>query len=322
VSQAIGAGNSQLAGVWLQLAVVHIIFAMIPVISVCIFFVDDILLLLGFNPEIASFSVTYAKWMAVSQIPNCWYMCLRFFFQAQGITRPAMYNGIVFLFVNALLDWFFIFYLDLGFVGAPIATSTSRCLQLLVYWVFMFVIKKEHVKTNTWAPWSKASFGRQRRHTIQSQVLGLMGGNLFEALVDHAPTLIVSSLGTTAIASSSAIESLMTLFAKSAGVSLVMISGVRVGLHMGSGDVKSASGAAWLVQLAAFLWSLVYGIPFIVWPKEALSLITSDATVLDGGSLLMTPVVIGNFAMIVVMILCGGILPSLGPPMPRWARPR
>ena len=41
---------------------------------------------------------------------------MRFYFQSVGKPRPAMWNSVVFLFVNAALNWIFVF-------GGPFATS-------------------------------------------------------------------------------------------------------------------------------------------------------------------------------------------------------
>ena len=73
-------------------------------------------------------------------IPNGIYQCMRFYFQAQGISRPAMWNNLAFVFINAALNWLFVFggplqyggiWHGFGFIGAAISLSISRCLQPL-----------------------------------------------------------------------------------------------------------------------------------------------------------------------------------------------
>lgn len=49
-----------------------------------------------------------ARWNVFWPIPNGIYQCLRFYFQAQGISRPAMWNNLAFVFVNAGLNWLFV----------------------------------------------------------------------------------------------------------------------------------------------------------------------------------------------------------------------
>ena len=81
----------------------------------------------------------------------------------EGKPRPAMYNSIFFLFMNALLNWVFVFggpfrhmkwcghWRGLGFIGAAVSLSCSRCLQPLFYWLYMFVWRKEHLEF--WPGW-------------------------------------------------------------------------------------------------------------------------------------------------------------------------
>jgi hypothetical protein len=167
VSQAMGSENFKMAGTWLQLSLIWLTVSHVPVL-IAFFFVSPILGLLGFPEDICYLAGTYAKFNAFWPIPNGWYQCMRFYFQAQGITRPAMYNNIIFLAVNALLNWVFVFggpfrslgWNGFGFIGAAISLSCSRSLQPLFYWLYMFVWRRAHV--DTWPGWSWEFLGRER----------------------------------------------------------------------------------------------------------------------------------------------------------------
>merc|ERR1719446_905196 len=100
VSQAMGSGNKKMAGVWLQQSIFWLTISYAPVL-VSFFYVSDMLRLLGFSPELCALAGSYARFNVFWPIPNGWYQCMRFYFQAQGITRPAMYNNLLFLGVNA-----------------------------------------------------------------------------------------------------------------------------------------------------------------------------------------------------------------------------
>ena len=153
VGQAVGSGNPKMAGVWLQQSCFWLSLSMLPCL-VGFFYVEPVLKFLGFPDSVAQVAGTYALYNIVWPIPNGLYQCMRFYFQAQGRPRPAMYNNIIFLFVNALLNWIFVFggpfrYLvgwkGLGFIGAAISLSISRTMQGVVYFFYMFVYKKHHV---------------------------------------------------------------------------------------------------------------------------------------------------------------------------------
>ena len=60
-------------------------------------------------------------------------LCRRFYFQAQGMPRPAMWNNLAFVLINAGLNWTFVFggpfqyapigWHGFGFVGARLCAS-------------------------------------------------------------------------------------------------------------------------------------------------------------------------------------------------------
>merc|ERR1719215_788427 len=108
VSQAIGSGNKKMAGTWLQLSLFWLTVGYLPCL-ISFFFIGEILDLLGFDAEICELAGSYAKFNVLWPIPNGWYQCMRFYFQAQGITRPAMYNNMIFLCCNVLLNWLLVF---------------------------------------------------------------------------------------------------------------------------------------------------------------------------------------------------------------------
>merc|ERR550537_484922 len=113
-----------MAGTWLQLSVFWLTISYAPVL-VSFFYVTPMLRLLGFSQELALLAGQYARFNVFWPIPNGWYQCMRFYFQAQGITRPAMYNNIFFFFANACFNYFFVFYCGFGFIGAAMSISLS-----------------------------------------------------------------------------------------------------------------------------------------------------------------------------------------------------
>lgn len=93
VGQAMGSGNPKMAGIWLQQSMFWLAFSMLPFL-VGFFYVEPMLKFLGFPDDVAKVAGTYAVYNVVWPIPNGLYQCMRFYFQAQGLPRPAMYNNI------------------------------------------------------------------------------------------------------------------------------------------------------------------------------------------------------------------------------------
>ena len=201
--QAVGSGRKKMAGVWLQQSCFWLALGMLPFLS-GFFFVDRILHALGFDRVICELAGSYARWNIFWPIPNGWYQCMRFYFQAVGKPRPAMYNSVFFLFVNALLNWVFVFggpfrharvcgwdwsdpdrcvdgWRGFGFIGAAISLSFSRCLQPLAYWLYMFVWKREHA--DFWPGWKPEEHTKARTLEFLKQGLPLVGTLVFGAVV-------------------------------------------------------------------------------------------------------------------------------------------
>ncbi|CAB9530570.1 Probable multidrug resistance protein NorM (Partial), partial [Seminavis robusta] len=149
VGQAMGSNNPKMAGIWLQQSMFWIAVTMTPCL-VGLFYVQPCLELLGFSQEISEVAGQYAKWNLLWPVPNGLYQCLRFYFQACGFPRPAMYNNLAFLGINALLNWIFVFggpipgWNGFGFIGAAISLSISRTMQGVCYFIYMFLIKEHH----------------------------------------------------------------------------------------------------------------------------------------------------------------------------------
>ena len=176
VGQAIGSNNPKMAGIWLQQSMFWLSLTMLPCLVGC-FYVEPILRLLDFPEEVAAVAGTYAKYNVVWPIPNGLYQCMRFYFQAQGLPKPAMYNNLLFLFVNAALNWCFVFggpfrylcgWTGFGFVGAAISLSISRTAQSVCYFLYMFVYKRHHLRTWPGLGWRQHNKARTIEFLKQS----------------------------------------------------------------------------------------------------------------------------------------------------------
>lgn len=268
VGQAMGSGNPKMAGIWLQQSMFWLALSMLPFL-IPMFYVEDVLLWLDFSKDVARVAGTYAKFNIVWPIPNGLYQCMRFYFQAQGMPRPAMYNNIAFLIINALLNWLFVFggpfkhWNGLGFIGAAISLSISRTSQSVVYFIYMFLIKKNHL--NTWpdAGWSFKHHTWDRTKEFMKQSLPNIGTLLFQCAASQATTVLVGRLGDGPIAASSAISTVSYPWSGTLGATCTTISGVRTGFHMGRGQPNAAKQSTWLVLYAITIVNVLVAAIFI-----------------------------------------------------------
>ena len=321
--QAVGAGAPKMAGVWLQQSVFWLGVTMCPLL-IGFFFVRDILRALGFSETICALAGTYARWNVFWPIPNGWYQCMRFYFQSVGEPRPAMWNSVAFLFVNALLNWIFVFggpfrhsslfnnWRGLGFVGAAVSLSLSRTLQPLVYWLYMFRWRRAHARFWPDGGWRAAEHTSARTREYLSQAVPLVGTLVFSAIVGQSTTLLVSRLGVDAVAATTAVSTATVIWAGAVNAMFSMVIAVRVGFHLGRGDGDAARKSFWLSTAAvcAFLAAVIGTV--VPFKHAVVGLTTSDRkVVLDAARVL--PAALAATALGVLNSLCtGGVFSGQG----------
>ena len=321
VGQALGSNNKKMAGTWLQLSIFFLSTSYVPFMVLQYFLVADTLKLLGFDPDICELAGVYARWNLFWPIPNGIYQCLRFYFQAQGLPRPAMWNNIAFLFVNAFLNWLFIFggplqYLPhggwhgFGFIGAAMSISVSRCLQPLTYWLYMFVYRRLH--TDSWPGLSLDFLRPDRVRRFLVQALPLIGTLIFQSVSGQVTTLLIAQLGTLAVSASSAVSAATQVASSGLSAAFTACAAVRIGYHLGRGDVRASKVTMWLVVSASIATSVVTIL--ILWPlrTELCELVTSDAEVIPVASMLVAAAFVSAGLSQLVSIGTSGVLSGQG----------
>lgn len=309
VAQALGAGNKRLAGMWFQLSLVFGLIAnVLPI--VLFFFIGDALRLLHFESVVADLGQQFATLSVFWIIPNLWYQCMRFYFQAQGMPRPAMINNIVFVFVNFFLNWAFIrgvtirgvqLIPTLGFIGAPISLSVSRVLQPTVYAIYMFGIKRAH--SETWPGWTSEFLAWGRVRAYLHQAVPNMGTFFFQSLVVQVKTLMIAQLGTVAIAASSAVTNIQSVFAGGVGTCASQVTAIRVGHHLGEGNGFGARKTSALVFYSIMTFVCCVALIFTLAQDQLVWLMTNDDAVWDLGRKILP---------IVSLVMLGQMLAQAG----------
>ena len=330
--QAVGSGRKKMAGVWLQQSCFWLALGMLPFLS-GFFFVDRILHALGFDRVICELAGSYARWNIFWPIPNGWYQCMRFYFQAVGKPRPAMYNSVFFLFVNALLNWVFVFggpfrharvcgwdwsdpdrsvdgWRGFGFIGAAISLSFSRCLQPLAYWLYMFVWKREHA--DFWPGWRWEEHTKARTLEFLKQGLPLVGTLVFGAVVGQATTLLVSRLGTDAVAATTAVSTATVVWAGAINAMFSMVIAVRVGYHLGRGDGDAARDSFWVSTALVFTILACVIACVLPFTEETVGLTTSDRVVVRNAAKVLPAALFATLLGVLNSLCTGGVFSGQG----------
>ena len=324
VGQAMGSGNREMAGVWLQLSMFWLAVSMLPCL-LGLLYVRQILTFLGFPLDIAEVAGVYAKYNMIWPIPNGLYQCMRFYFQARGLPRPAMYNNMIFLGVNAFLNWTFVFggpfkslgFTGFGFIGAAISLSISRTMQGVTYYLYMFAYKQHHKDAWPEAGWSFANHTKDRTLEFMKQSLPNIGTLLFQAFASQATTVLVGRLGELPIAASSALSTVTIPFSGTMSATCTTVSGVRVGYHLGRGDPHAAKKSSWIVlhfiTIMCVLFSVLFMIPYM--RHVVLDVATDDEDVMGMATTLVPAMLVGTYLNLIVGNITSGVFSGQGRPV-------
>ncbi|KAK3903930.1 mate-domain-containing protein [Staphylotrichum tortipilum] len=102
-------------------------------VVVCIWCLSEPLFRALGQPEaICVGSARFLQLLAPGGLGYVWFECMKKFLQAQGIYRPGTYALLVTSPLNAVLNYLFVYTLDFGIDGAPIATGISYWLSFLL----------------------------------------------------------------------------------------------------------------------------------------------------------------------------------------------
>ncbi|XP_029699467.1 multidrug and toxin extrusion protein 1-like isoform X1 [Takifugu rubripes] len=152
ISQTFGSCNVQRVGTILQRGVLILLLACCPCWAILVN-TEVILLAVQQEPEVARMAQLYVKIFMPALPANFMYSLQTKYLQNQGIIWPEVITGLVVNLLNALLNYIFIFQLNMGLAGSAIANALSQASLATI--LYCYIIWKGLHKA-TWAGWSKA----------------------------------------------------------------------------------------------------------------------------------------------------------------------
>ena len=177
MSQAWGAKNFRLIGIWLQTGL-FICSLMATCIGVSWAFAGDIMqYLVEFDDTTKELVNTFGRVALLGLLPMTWYGVINNWLVSQKITTPQLVGSISVIGANVAFNFLFIYGASLGFKGSPLATAVSRSLLVFVI-VFYLYCKKIH-KT-TWPGWTSEALNKTRLNRYLKLALPLALTGLLE----------------------------------------------------------------------------------------------------------------------------------------------
>ncbi|XP_074536360.1 multidrug and toxin extrusion protein 1-like [Halichoeres trimaculatus] len=244
VSQTYGGRNLLRVGVILQRAVLILILACFPCWAILIN-TEPLLLAVRQTPEVARIAQLYVKIFMPALPATFMYSLLTRYLQNQSIIWPQVITGIVVNLLNALINYIFLYALDLGVAGSALANTLSQYSLATV--LYAYIIWKGLHKA-TWGGWSREclqDWGSYIYLAIPSMVMLCVEWWTYEIGSFLAGLISEVELGAQSVVFELANVAYMF------PLGFAIAGNVRVGNALGAGDTEQAKLSAKLTMFCA-----------------------------------------------------------------------
>lgn len=203
-AQAYGSGRKKLVGLQFQRMVYFLWVLTIP-IAVIWLLGDKILRFVVPEKEVADLAGLYLKVVLAGAPGYALFEAGKRYVQAQGLFSASLYVLIIVAPFNAFMNWFFVWHLGLGFVGAPMAVAISDHLLWIGLFLYVYFVDGRQC----WNGFTKRAF----QNWIPMIKLALPGLLMVEAevLAFEVLTFAAAYFGVTVLAAQSVLATLTSL---------------------------------------------------------------------------------------------------------------
>ena len=301
VSRAFGAKNYYETREGMSQSLILGIPAAVIVTLLFIIFGKNILLLIGKNQPIEN-ALSYLKIVSLGMPFLCFNIIFSYGFRAINKAKIPMINNSISIFANIILNYLFIFTLDLGVAGAAMATTISRGVVTCIF-VFLIIYKKNYCISLT-----KKDFVLNKEICRRLLKVGLpsageqgifrVGMLIFEAMVINLGTLEYAAHKIALTAES---------FSFNLGLGFSVAGTALVGQHLGAKKYLDAKRTGYLNMALAIFVMTTFGFIFMLFPKFVISLFTKDTAIVPMASSALRIVSVAQPILAVSMVLSGAL---------------
>ena len=284
-SQAYGAKNYRLYGIWLLTGGISIAFVSVFV-SLLLLAAETVLVSIKMEGELSAKAAMYVTYLVPGMFPNIAFSVVQKYLQSQGILKPCVYIALISNVINVLGNYLLIYVFALGLGGAPMATSVTRTLQLFAALLFLRY-STEH--SRTWpCRRSMSMLGMEHFNTFIR--LGSTGWLMIalEAWAFDIGQLLAGYTDHVSLGAHASMQTVCGFTYMSFPLALSIAVSIRVGHLLGAGDHLQAQVAARVtrVDLLIVLGFLTVSCCLLLFQVAAR--VTILLTLLFMGSLAMT----------------------------------
>ncbi|XP_070838457.1 multidrug and toxin extrusion protein 1-like [Chaetodon trifascialis] len=252
ISQTYGSGNLKRVGVILQRGILILLLACFPCWAVLIN-TEPLLLAVKQSPEVASLTQLYVKIFMPALPAAFMYQLQGRYLQNQGIIWPQVVTGAIGNVCNAIINYIFLYRLDMGVAGSAAANAISQYLLAVVLYVY---ICWRGLHKATWGGWSMdclQEWGPFIQLAIPSMLMLCLEWWMFEVGGFLAGVISEAELGAQSIAYELTVIGYMFPLGLSAAAS------VRVGNALGAGNIEQAKLSCKVPMICAFIIACFVG---------------------------------------------------------------
>ena len=280
VAQAFGAkddveiGRSVAQGLWLAL--------FLGLLGIVVAFnIEEILLLFGQEPEVATLAGSYNWAMAWGILPTLFFSVFRAFSDAINRTRVAMMVAFAAVLVNGVADYALVYghlgMPELGAVGAGYATSIVRWASLLLMLIYIFrtpefkkyrfLYRARIVRPRYFGEMLRLGLPIGATHSMEHGAFGftslLMGWISTTTLAAHQVSIMIAAL----------------TFMVPLGTSFAITA--RVGQAIGRGSRREAALAGYVGIGIGLLFMMITATIYISIPSSLAQIFTNDPEIIE-----------------------------------------
>ncbi|XP_078122118.1 multidrug and toxin extrusion protein 1-like [Sander vitreus] len=252
ISQTYGSGNLKRVGVILQRGVLILLLACFPCWAILIN-TEPLLLAVKQSPEVASIAQLYVKIFMPSLPAAFMYQLQGRYLQNQGIIWPQVVTGVIANILNAIINYVFLYCLDLGVAGSAAANAISQYLLAVILFVYICC---RGLHKATWGGWTLdclQEWGPFVRLAIPSMLMLCLEWWIFEIGGFLAGVISETELGAHSIAYE------LTALAYMFPLGFAAAASVRVGNALGAGNIEQAKLSSKVPIICAFIIACFIG---------------------------------------------------------------
>lgn len=274
ISQTYGSGNLKRVGVILQRGVLILLLACFPCWAVLLN-TEVLLLLVKQSPEVASMSQLYVNVFLPALPAAFMYQLQSRYLQNQNIIWPQVVTGAIGNILNAVINYVFLFPLNLGVAGSAAANAISQYILTIILFVYIYV---RGLHKATWSGWSREclqEWGSFIQLAIPSMLMLCLEWWMFEIGGFLAGIISEVELGSHSVIYELAVIAYMIPLGLSAA------SSVRVGTALGAGNVEQAKLSAKVPIVCGLSIAIVVAAIFVALKDYIAYIFTTEREIID-----------------------------------------